>query len=161
MLCVPHPLAALGRAAHRNRLAVIVAWAVVRHRPRASSRRASSSALRARCGRSTAATRSPLARSSSSSSAASRRSRPSSCMHSDTLTVDDPQFQAKIDAATAIFAGEAALRPRRPAAAQPGRPHRHDPGRLARRPDRVGARRRARLRRRSSRLHATATSPSR
>ncbi|MGE3982874.1 MAG: MMPL family transporter [Dehalococcoidia bacterium] len=38
-------------------------------------------------------------------------------IHSDSLTVDDPQFRAKVDAATAIFAGEAALTPM--VAAQP------------------------------------------
>ena len=107
------PLAALGRAANRHRLAFIVAWAVVAvsfgvFAPRLE--KALSGAMWEVNGSDSLAARKVIEQQFGGFSSQSAVI----VLHSDTLTASDPAFQSKIDAATAIFAGEASLSPAAP-----------------------------------------------
>jgi RND superfamily putative drug exporter len=74
-------------------------------------------------------------------------------IHSDSLTVDSPEFQQADRRRHAILATESAVRPSDAGAAGHGRPHRDDPGRRAGRPHRGRARRGTHPRRGRRALH--------
>jgi RND superfamily putative drug exporter len=107
------PLARLGRAAHAHRLAVILAWAALAvglglFAPKLES--ALSGAMWEVKGSDSLAARNLIERDFGGFSSQSAVV----VLHSDTLTADSPAFQAKVDAATKVLAGEAALTPAAP-----------------------------------------------
>jgi len=107
-------LASLGRAAHRHRFAVLAAWVVIAaalgfFAPRLEQ--ALSGAMWQVNGSDSLAARQVIEKQFGGFSSQSAVA----VFHSDTLTATDPQFQAKVDAAARIFAGEPALSPAAPA----------------------------------------------
>ncbi len=107
------PLAILGRAMHRNRLAVIASWLIIAvalgvFAPRLEH--ALSGAMWEVNGSDSLAARHVIEQQFGGFSSQSAVA----VIHSDTLTVADPRFQAKVDAATSTFAAEPALSPAAP-----------------------------------------------
>ena len=111
-------LARLGRAAHDRRPAVIVGWAIIAiglgiFAPRLE--KALSGAMWEVNGSDSLAARQAIERQFGGFSSQSAVA----VVHSDNLSARDPQFQAKVDAAIAIFAAEPALAPAAPPQVSP------------------------------------------